>query len=128
MLSATGFVGPRLEEGLALLPHLCGLIVLVSDKGTGEVRAHPDGRAKVSYDFADGDLVRAKQGLVASARVLEAGGARRFLGPVHGLGIHDSVASLETALDSRIVTDFVMYSAHPMSSCRMGLDPVTSGS
>ena len=126
VLSATGFVGPRLEEGLALLPHLCGLIVLVSDKGTGEVRAHPDGRAKVTYDFADGDLVRAKQGLVASARVLEAGGARRFLGPVHGLGIHDTVESLEQALDSRLVTDFVMYSAHPMSSCRMGLDPTTS--
>lgn len=126
VLSATGFVGPRLEEGLALLPHLCGLIVLVSDKGTGEVRAHPDGRAKVTYDFADGDLVRAKQGLVASARVLEAGGARRFLGPVHGLGIHDTVESLERALDSRLVTDFVMYSAHPMSSCRMGLDPATS--
>lgn len=126
VLSAAGFVGPRLAEGLDLLPHLCGLIVLVSDKGTGEVRAHPNGRAKIAYDFADKDLERAKLGLVASAKILRAGGAKRFLGPVHGLGIHDTVESFEAALASRIVTDFVMYSAHPMSSCRMGLDPQTS--
>lgn len=125
-LSAAGFVGPRLQEGLEVLPYLCGLIVLVSDKGEGWVKGTPDGRASVTYDFDPRDLVRTKQGLIESARVLEAGGARRFTAPIHGLGIYDSVEEFGRALDDRVVQDLTMYSAHPMSSCRMGLNPTTS--
>jgi len=125
-LATLGHVGPRLAEGLALLPRLCGLIVLVSDKGEGRVRATADGRADISYRFAEEDFRRCKGGMRASAEVLLAGGARQLTAPVHGIGVHDSLESFAAALETRTPNDFTMYSAHPMSTCRMGLSAATS--
>ncbi len=125
-LTAAGFIGDRLQAGLDMLPHLCGLIVLVSDKGSGRVRATADGRADITYDFAPTDLDRAKAGLIESAKVLMAGGAYEITAPIFGLGRYRSVNEFADALADRVVTDLVMYSAHPMSSCRMGTDPASS--
>lgn len=122
-LLALGMVGPRLEEGLRLLPHLCGVITLVSDKGTGRVRAHADGRADVRYHYDPHDVARVRQSLVTVSRVLLAGGAKELVFPIRGLGRHRDVETLRAALETRALGDFSMYSAHPMSSCRMGLDP-----
>lgn len=125
-LMALGMVGPRLEEGLAMLPHLCGVITLVSDKGVGRVRAKADGRADVTYHYHPDDLVRAKKSMVTVGRVLLAGGAKSLLAPVRGVGQHASAESLEAALATRALEHFSMYTAHPMSTCRAGLDPKTS--
>jgi choline dehydrogenase-like flavoprotein len=119
-------VGGKLEQGLAELPHLCGVIVLVSDVGTGRVRATADGRADVTYNFVDDDLVRAKQGMKVSADVLLAAGAEEIFSPVYGVGRHTNSDTFADALSDRVVSDFVMYSSHPQSTCRMGLDPATS--
>ena len=125
-LMAMDMVGERLEEGLKLLPHLAGMVVMVSDKGEGEVRATPDGRAKVSYDFAEKDIQRIKLGMRETARVLLAGGAREVFTPVHGVGRHTTPESLYAALEPAEITDFTLYASHPMSTCRMGLDPSSS--
>ncbi|MFT5687142.1 MAG: choline dehydrogenase-like flavoprotein, partial [Myxococcota bacterium] len=122
-LLAAGFVGSRWQEGLALLPRLCGMLVMVSDKGTGRVRAFPDGRADITYDFADEDIERTKRGLVVVARVLQAGGAGRLHVPIHGVPPCDTPEELEAALADRDLTDFTLYAAHPMSTCRMHTDP-----
>ena len=122
-LATLGAVGPKLDEGLRMLPHLSGLIVLVSDESQGTVRAWGDGRADVVYDVLDVDLQRTITGLVSSAAVLFAAGATKVTAPIHGVGFHTTVDSFHAALKSRAVTDLTMYAAHPMSSCRMGLDP-----
>ena len=122
-LLAAGFIGPRWQEGLALLPNLCGMLAMVSDKGTGRVRAFSDGRANLTYNFADEDIERIKRGLVEVARVLQAGGAGRLYVPIHGVPPVDTPEQLEAALASRDITDFTLYAAHPMSSCRMHTDP-----
>jgi len=119
-------VGANLERGLEELPHLCGIIVLVSDEGTGTVRATPDGRADITYDFLDSDLVRTKAGLKLAGEVLLAAGATEIFAPVHGVGRHTRIETFEAALADRVIDDFVTYCAHPMSSCRMGTDPATS--
>lgn len=123
---AMDMMGERLEEGLKLLPHLAGMVVMVSDKGEGEVRATADGRAKVSYDFAESDIERIKLGMRETARVLLAGGAKEVFTPVHGVGKHTTPESLYAALQPTKITDFTLYASHPMSTCRMGLDPTTS--
>ena len=125
-LLATGMVGARLEEGLALLPRLCGCIVMISDHGTGRVRATPDGRADISYSFDPGDVARIKLGMALTARVLLAGGARRLTAIAHRVGWHTDAASLDAALAPLDIRDFTLYAAHPMSTCRMGLDPASS--
>ncbi len=121
-LATLGKVGKSLSEGLSILPRLSGLIVLVSDESTGSVRSFSDGRADVTYDVGDDDLKRTISGLVVAAKVLMAGGAKQVTAPIHGVGFHTNVESFHAALLTRKVTDLTMYAAHPMSSCRMGLD------
>ena len=122
-LASHGWTG---KDGIAMLPYLCGLIVMVSDTGSGTVGATSKGSAKLKYHFADSDIMRIKAGMVDAARVLLAGGAHTIFTPVHGVGLHKSAESLQQALTSVPIADFVLYAAHPMSTCRMGRDPNTS--
>jgi choline dehydrogenase-like flavoprotein len=121
-LLAAGFVGDKWQEGLALLPYLCGMLLMVSDKGEGSVRSFPDGRANMTYTFADEDVTRIKKGLVEVARVLQAGGARELWVPVHGVGRCETPEQLGERLQDRTIKDFTLYAAHPMGTCRMGRD------
>jgi choline dehydrogenase-like flavoprotein len=114
------------KEAMDVLGKVCGVIVLVSDHGDGSVTATHDGRANIKYYFVEDDLVRIKAGMIASAHVLIAGGAKTLFAPVRGLGFYDSVAALEEALLPTTLDDFTNYSAHPMATCRMGRDPETS--
>lgn len=118
-LVAAGLVGERWQEGLGLLPNLCGMLVMVSDKGTGRVRAFSDGRADIVYHFDDGDVDLIKRSLVVVAEVLQAGGAGRLFVPVHGVPECDTPGQLADALVDRTIRDFTLYAAHPMGTCRM---------
>jgi choline dehydrogenase-like flavoprotein len=126
LLVLLGLVGAEAKAAMHELQHYCGCVVMISDKGDGTVGARSDGRAAISYRFDDNDIQRIKDGMVQTARVLLAGGATRVLGPVHGLGVHDSIESFEAALQPRQIHDFTLYASHPMASCRMGADPQTS--
>jgi len=121
-LVAAGFVGDKFQEGLALLPNLCGMLLMVSDKGGGRVRAFSDGRADITYTFADADVQRIKDGLVLVARVLQAGGAGELYVPIHGVTPSQTPEELEEKLRDRTIRDFTLYAAHPMGTCRMGTD------
>jgi hypothetical protein len=119
-LVAAGFVGDRFQEGLALLPNLCGMLLMVSDKGGGRVRAFSDGRADIVYNFAEDDVQRIKDGLVIVAEVLQAGGAGELYVPIHGVTPSQTPAELREKLRDRTIRDFTLYAAHPMGTCRMG--------
>ncbi|HCH63961.1 MAG: hypothetical protein CL927_16280 [Deltaproteobacteria bacterium] len=119
-LVAAGLVGDRFQEGLAMLPNLCGMLLMVSDKGGGRVRAFADGRADLTYEFAEDDVQRIKDGLVVVARVLQAGGAGELFVPVHGVSPSHTPEALEEKLRDRTIRDFTLYAAHPMGTCRMG--------
>lgn len=119
-------LGPDTKEAVRLLPYLCGMVVMVSDEGEGRVRAWPDGRARIDYAWHPGDVERIKQGMLWAARVLFAGGAREVFAPVRGTTRCTSAEQLYEQVKDRPVADFTMYAAHPMSTCRMGLDPETS--
>jgi len=125
-LMAMGKIGADLEEGLAQLPHLAGMVVMVSDKGNGRVRATSDGRADISYHFADSDVARIKKGMAVTAEVLLAGGVKEVFVPVHGVGRYSTPGDLAAALADRDIRDFTLYASHPMATCRMGTDPAHS--
>lgn len=126
LLLIQGKVGAEAKAGLAELPYICGCVVMISDKGEGRVGARPDGRADIGYTFDPHDVERIKAGMVATARVLLAGGADRVFAPVHGVGVHTDADSFAAALAPRGIHDFTLYASHPMASCRMGADPATS--
>ncbi len=124
LLGKSGLAGK--EAMIEELPRVCGAVVMVSDKGEGYVGARSDGRAKVSYRFHPTDVERIKIGMGFTAEVLLAGGAKELFTPVAGVGRVKTAEELVAALDPKRITDFNLYAAHPMASCRMGADPATS--
>jgi choline dehydrogenase-like flavoprotein len=125
-LVALGMVGDRLEEGMALLPFLAGLGIMISDKSTGSVRARSDGRADIRYDVTDGDLAVLKHGCVVGAEVMLAGGASWVTCAIRGAERTTDPKALEAAIAPATIRDVTMYAAHPMSTMRMGTNPATS--
>jgi choline dehydrogenase-like flavoprotein len=113
-------LGGDMKEAFKLLPYLCGMVVMISDKSEGSVSAFPDGRANIRYTFGDKDVAWIKAGMVATARVLLAGGAKQVFGIVHGTGFCDTAEQLEAQLSDRTIRDFTLYAAHPMSTMRIG--------
>ncbi|HCP45664.1 MAG TPA: hypothetical protein DIU15_06465, partial [Deltaproteobacteria bacterium] len=122
----SGRVGLEAKQVMREVNHLCGLGMMVSDRGVGSVRASRSGRAKLRYEWVPEDVDVLKQGLVLSARVLLAGGAREVFVTAFGAGRHRSAEGVAAELDDLPLHAFQLYSAHPMSTCPMGLDPETS--
>jgi choline dehydrogenase-like flavoprotein len=125
-VGAMNVIGPDAKRAIADLPHLCGLVVMISDKGGGTVGAFADGRADITYDFDPHDFERIRLGMRWAAKVLLAGGAREVFAPIFGTGRYADADSLATAIADKPPKDWTMYAAHPMSTCRMGRDPSTS--
>ncbi|MGC6514132.1 MAG: GMC family oxidoreductase N-terminal domain-containing protein [Myxococcota bacterium] len=124
---AMGRVGLEAKENLAMAPRMCGCLVMVSDKGEGTVGVHADGTANITYEFAPVDIDNMRKGLIRTCEVLLAGGARRLLVPVHGVGWCDTLEEARAGILGASLTDYrVLYAAHPMATCRMGVDPATS--
>ena len=58
--------------------------------------------------------------------MLLAGGAKDLRAPIHGVGICNDPEELRVQLKNKKISDFTLYAAHPMGTCRMGLDPTKS--
>ena len=121
-LVAAGFIGSQFSKGWELLPHLCGMLVMVSDQGTGSVSSNKDGSAKIHYDFNPQDVQRIKDGLVSVAEVLLEGGAYELRAPIHGVKPFSSPAELRAQLKDKHIHDFTLYAAHPMGTCKLGIN------
>lgn len=125
-VSATGVVGQAAKQALTNINRICGLGVMISDKGDGSVRARSNGRAKLSYRWDDADVEILKRGMVLAARILLAGGANEVRVTGHAAGWHSTPESLADEMARYPLENFILYSAHPMSTNPMGLDPETS--
>ena len=126
VLVMLGETGREAKASFEWLSRLCGALVMVSDHGEGTVGATADGRADIRYDFDLHDVERIKLGMVETARVLMAGGAKKVKPLVHGGSWFDDIEAFKKALDPKGLDAFTLYASHPMATCRMGLDPATS--
>ncbi len=127
LLLAMGGSGRVAKDHMAILDRMCGCVVMISDKGEGSVGVKSTGHADVRYWWDQADVVKMRKGLVRTAEVLLAGGAKKLLIPVIGGGWVDGLDEARAVIATAEVTDYrAMYAAHPMATCRMGLDPVTS--
>lgn len=125
-LGLLGAMGEGAKPMIAELRRLCGLVIMISDKGEGTVGAWPDGRARISYEFIEDDVDRIKKGMYWAAKVLLAGGAKAVVAPVRGTRRCTSAEDLYAEVGPKPLTEFTMYASHPMSTCRMGTDPEKS--
>jgi len=125
-IAMSGKVGMEAKRLLTEINYLCGLGVMVHDHGEGSVRATASGRAKIRYEWHPDDVETLKKGMVLSARVLLAGGAREVFATAHGSQRHTTAESLAAELVDMPLHAMSLYSAHPMSTCWMGTDRETS--
>lgn len=110
--------------------HIAPFIAIVRDETEGRVRVDRDGDPIVDYSCGDRDRGRLTRGMSECARIHAAAGARRVFTlhtpPLEHAGgpIEPFVAEIERrgVATNRVV----LFSAHQMSSCRIGQDPATS--
>jgi choline dehydrogenase-like flavoprotein len=118
--------GERHRSVMEKYRYLGASIVLVRDTdSSGSVGVNEYGRPNIRYKLGDRDRRYLREGLETAARIQFAAGARE-VGTLHvrktTIGSPDEISlKLNTARYGP--NEIVMYSAHPLSSCRMGLDP-----
>lgn len=114
------------------LPRMSVLAPLVRDHAGGRVTAR-NGSVRVDYGLTNNDVRDLRQGIEASARVMEAGGAQEIFTsqspyvayhPGQRGGIDAFMAEVDRAGYGPGQMGYL--SAHQMGSCRMGIDPASS--
>jgi choline dehydrogenase-like flavoprotein len=109
--------------------NLGALIVLVKDTDSyGSVGVNEFGRPAVKYRLGHRDIEYLKEGLSVAARMHFAVGASKA-GTLHAnptyFGSEKEIAQ-KLSVAGYGPNEIVMYSAHPLGSCRMGVDPRNS--
>ncbi len=106
---------------------LAVLTAMVHDESSGRVRLDGDGRPALDYELCASDRAQLNKGLVLSARILFAAGARFVTIPAIIPHRFHAAAELDRfdarQLDPR---DLPLTAAHPMGTLRMGDDRETS--
>ncbi len=109
--------------------HTAGLLVLLHDQSSGSVRPGPSlSRPEVRYSLEEEDRRRLAQGLVHSAELLFAGGARRVVVPYWVDPLELEPGDALDAIEQRGVREgeISISATHPQSTCAMGSDPSNS--
>jgi choline dehydrogenase-like flavoprotein len=124
-LALPGF-GSAHRDLLHQYPHIGATIILVKEiDSSGRVTVNDHGRASISYTLRDKDLGYLKQGVAVAAWVQFAAGAKRVMTLHARLTEFNSAEEIDTKLatSSWGMNEIGLYSAHPLGTCRMGIDP-----
>lgn len=125
--------GKQHHELLRDADHLGSFIVLTRDRDGGRVSIDKNGTPLIDYTLSDFDRANMLEGVRAAAQIHVAAGAEAVYLP-HGtlptLHTKDGVLQNPEVLDelphlSWKSNQFGLYSAHQMSTCRMGGDAAT---
>lgn len=127
--------GRDFREQMTRCAHLAPIIIVVRDRGEGEVRLDERGQAVVRYRVTQQDRAHVARGLKEMARIHYASGADEVMSlqtrPTlversahssrHAAQLRDFDRQVDrNGLESNRI---LMFSAHQMGSCRMGEDP-----
>lgn len=121
--------GSSHREIMRQYAHIGATIVLVKEiDSSGTVTVNDYGRASISYVPRDRDLQYLKQGLATAVRLHFAAGAKKVMTLHVRRTEFQSVADVEKKLSSADwgMNEIALYSAHPLGTCRMGVDPKRS--
>ncbi|MHB8627595.1 MAG: GMC family oxidoreductase N-terminal domain-containing protein [Aggregatilineales bacterium] len=129
--------GLQHKRVMANLDHLSNVIVIVRDRDGGRVGVNRAGKPIVHYTLSDYDKKHLVRGVGEALRVLTAAGAYQVSAPHSvprsvrfepSLAEADKRAALEQFIGGMTPATwqpnrFALFSAHQMSSCRMGGSP-----
>ena len=113
------------------LKRMANIIVLTRDKGVGQVRLGNDGQVNVKYHLSETDGKHMLQGVEQALRIHHSAGAELIVGP-HQFPIvwqrgDDFEAFCQTVVrHGHAANSISLFSAHQMSTCRIGRDPSNS--
>lgn len=103
------------------------LISLIHDKNVGEV-LWKDGHKEIHYSVDDQDFEAMKKGLIATAQILFAAGAKKLYLPSSNAILIEKAEDIEQVIGG-LKNEPARYkytSFHPQGTCRMGADPKTT--
>lgn len=114
--------GPDHRALMRRYPHLSALTAMIHDGSKGRVRPRGDLGVSIDYRPDEADRAELARGLVASAKLLFAAGARRVLVPAGGAVELTDPRRVDEL--SAVAGD--LSAVHPMASVPMGNDPANS--
>ncbi|WP_313673357.1 GMC family oxidoreductase [Mycolicibacterium sp.] len=124
--------GAEHKETIAQLGHAAFLVAFPRDRGHGTVTIDADGNAVINYSMTDEvDLLVAQTSIEKQIRLHHAAGAEQII-PLGSLTQRwrrgdDLEAFIKAVQNTPLRAGGVqLFSAHQMSSCRLGSDPQTS--
>lgn len=123
--------GRQHKRLMGSLAHLANIIILTRDYGEGRVTVSRRGALRIHYRLHPYDARHMMHGLIEALRVHHAAGAREVSSP-HARHLYyrageDSSPNFEAYLaavraEGLRPNSFALFSAHQMSSCRIGRD------
>jgi len=122
-----GGKGSDLKDFLARYPQTVAAGLIISDAGTGRVRATPGGGLLITYDMHPDDVRKTLEGIRLAAEVYLAAGAEEVHTLLPGLPAVRKREELDWITEGKwTAADLKLSAYHPMGTCRMGTDPRSS--
>jgi len=118
-------------QGMSAMAHVAPFIAIVRDRTSGRVDLHRDGTVRIRYGVGAPERVLLRRAMVELARIQIAAGARRLFTlhtPLLEMAEGGSLDAFTAEIERRPIAPnrVLLFSAHQMSTCRMGIDPRTS--
>lgn len=119
------------REVMAQCDHVAAFLAIVRDRNVGRISIARDGGTSIAYQPGAPERELLRRGSVELAKVHRAAGARQIIPlvtPPHGWRDGQPFEPWLDGLAKRSISAnrILLFSAHQMSSCRIGTDPRTS--
>jgi len=122
-----GGKGSDLKDFLARYRQTAAAGLIISDTGTGRVRATPGGGLLMTYDMHPDDVRKTLEGIRLASEVYLAAGAEEVHTLLPGMPPVRKREELDWITEGKwTAADLKLSAYHPMGTCRMGKDPRTS--